>query len=249
MSTIDVLTGQHIKIGYHPANILQRIFGVVIDSIFQILYMLSFYFILEDELDFNWEANDLMSVLIIIVFILPVLCYHFFFELWTGGQTPGKMLMKIKVTNLDGSVTGIGGYFMRWVLRPIDMIFGGGVGLIFILLSKNHQRLGDLAAKTIVIKIPEKKVDINPEYYTFGENYMAQYPQVENLSEGQIKLIVDMLDIYKKKEDKLDYDFENRLDNLASKTKTFLNISSGQPSPKFLIQVVKDYNYFASLGF
>ena len=78
-----------------------------------------------------------------------------YFTLLEGyrGQTLGKMLMGIKVVREDnGEVPGIGAAAIRTVLRLIDGILAYLVGFISILISSKNQRLGDMAANTLVIR-------------------------------------------------------------------------------------------------
>jgi len=175
MSSIEVVTGQHIKIAYQSATVIHRIGASLADVVFQILYGIAvgavFYELFDT--DFTEATNNPVMVVFICLCLIPILFYHFLFEWLMGGQTPGKALLKIKVTNLDGTATGPGGYFLRWILRPVDMIFYGGVGILMILLTKNHQRLGDLAAGTVVIKIIPQQSEVDWEFYSFGANYLG----------------------------------------------------------------------------
>lgn len=67
-------------------------------------------------------------------------------------EVSGKNLMNIRVVKADGSTPGISSYLLRWLLFPIDSLLTGGFGLLVVLLTKNSQRMGDLAAGTMVIK-------------------------------------------------------------------------------------------------
>ncbi len=237
MESIHVETGQHVIIAYEPATLFQRGGAALIDSIVQVLYAI---FILMGSSELNLNLLDKPYLLFLLA--LPVLTYHFFFEAYMGGQTPGKLILKIKVANADGSATSIGSYFMRWLLRPIDMFMGGGIGALFILFTQNHQRVGDLAAGTIVI-ITKTRNNTEEEYYYFEDNYQPVYPQVENLSEGQIHFIKQILQL-------------DSTDNLSTyyqtsqKVKEKLGIETDirERDIDFLKRIVKDYNYYASLG-
>ncbi len=68
------------------------------------------------------------------------------------GATPGKMILKIKVTQRDGSKCDITAAILRNILLFADAQFFGLVGIILILKAKHKQRLGDLIAKTVVIQ-------------------------------------------------------------------------------------------------
>lgn len=67
----------------------------------------------------------------------------------TTGQTIGKKLLKLRVEKRDFSAVTVGASFVRHLLLPVDFFF---IGLIVASGNKNRQRLGDLAAQTIVVK-------------------------------------------------------------------------------------------------
>jgi uncharacterized RDD family membrane protein YckC len=69
----------------------------------------------------------------------------------TTGQTLGKMAMKLKVVKTDGAKVDWQASIIRNLLRLIDGFFFYLVGAIVIWVSKSKQRLGDMAAKTIVV--------------------------------------------------------------------------------------------------
>jgi uncharacterized RDD family membrane protein YckC len=78
------------------------------------------------------------------------LYYYFAFES-SGGQTPGKRLMGLRVVRADGSRVGMREVAVRTVLRVVDGIGLYLVGLVVMLVTgKRRQRLGDLAAGTVV---------------------------------------------------------------------------------------------------
>lgn len=68
------------------------------------------------------------------------------------GWTPGKLCTGIRVVNEQGRGPGIGRSLIRWLLMIIDDLCAGLVGLIVMLVSKGHRRVGDMAAKTFVVK-------------------------------------------------------------------------------------------------
>lgn len=69
------------------------------------------------------------------------------------GQTLGKKLFGIKVMMQDGKNCTVLGAILRNVFRIIDMIFGGYLlAIIVMTITPKRQRIGDLIAKTVVIK-------------------------------------------------------------------------------------------------
>ena len=78
------------------------------------------------------------------------LYYYFAFES-SGGQTPGKRLVGLRVVRADGGRVGMREAAVRTVLRVVDGIGLYLVGLVVMLVTgKRRQRLGDLAAGTVV---------------------------------------------------------------------------------------------------
>jgi len=78
--------------------------------------------------------------------------YPVLFELLMRGQTPGKKVMGIAVVNDDLSPVTLGTSLIRNLLRTVDflpLLYLGGV--ITMLSNRRFQRLGDLAAGTLVI--------------------------------------------------------------------------------------------------
>ena len=242
MESIDILTGQNVIIRYQSATILQRAGARLLDSFFIVTYLFSIYYFLW-ELFKSSFSNDKVVIIFILLW-LPALGYHFIFESMLGGKTPGKMIVKIKVTNSDGSITGIGSYFLRWLLQPIDVfILWGSVGALFIILSKNHQRLGDMAAGTIVVKTdPSLSFDLDESYYVFPDNYEPTFIHANRLTEGQTAFITNMLT-----EPKNRSAMNNSITELADKVKTILNVESNSDARTFLETIVRDYNYYAAL--
>lgn len=68
------------------------------------------------------------------------------------GQTLGKMALGIRVVSQDGSRAGWGAVVVRNLLRIVDGFFFYLVGLIVMLSTARKQRVGDLAAKTMVVR-------------------------------------------------------------------------------------------------
>ena len=87
-----------------------------------------------------------------LIFFVLVFAYYVILEGYLG-QTLGKMLFGIKVVREDtGRVPGIGAAAIRTVLRIVDGLFSYLVAFIAVLASSKNQRLGDMAARTLVVR-------------------------------------------------------------------------------------------------
>ena len=78
--------------------------------------------------------------------------YGWLFEAFWNGQTPGKRLLGIRVVREDGHAVGFYEALVRNLLRAADALpLLYGVGLVTMALTSRLQRLGDLAAGTMVV--------------------------------------------------------------------------------------------------
>ena len=79
---------------------------------------------------------------------------YFFLGEALAGRTLGKAALGLRVVHAhDGSRPGLGAIAARTALRPIDGLpLFYGLGLLTILLTPSRQRLGDLAARTVVVR-------------------------------------------------------------------------------------------------
>jgi uncharacterized membrane protein SpoIIM required for sporulation/uncharacterized RDD family membrane protein YckC len=67
------------------------------------------------------------------------------------GVTPGKHLCHIRVVSQDGQPPSLAACLLRNVLRFADALPTPATGVVAMVLSGNFQRLGDLAAGTLVV--------------------------------------------------------------------------------------------------
>ena len=75
------------------------------------------------------------------------------FEVLGGGRTPGKRWTGLRVVRSGGRRSRFTRSAMRNILRLIDILPGFyGVGMAVIFVTPHNQRLGDLAAGTLVVR-------------------------------------------------------------------------------------------------
>lgn len=224
------ITNQNIEIKLELAGIGDRILAFLIDSLIIFVYVL-FSFLVISILSSTFEPTYLF------LFFLPLLFYSLLFETFANGQTPGKKARQIKVVKLDGGSPTFFNYLLRWVLRPIDIMIYGGVAILCIIVTKNGQRLGDLAAGTTVIKLRTSLKFADISTIAKIKDHIVTYPQVKRLNDKQTELIRKSLQMRR------DGFNDTATDEIAAKTKQFLQIETDTPSIKFLYTILKDYEY------
>ena len=97
------------------------------------------------------------AIVIFLVFLFNWGYFTLFEALWNG-RTPGKRVARIRVIQRSGRAIGLFESMARNFVRYIDQIPGVYVvGVITMFCTKQHQRLGDLAAGTLVVRDREEE--------------------------------------------------------------------------------------------
>ena len=99
----------------------------------------------------------------IVTFALFFLNWGYFtlFEAFNNGRTPGKRVARIRVIQQSGRGIGLFESMARNFVRYVDQIpFFYAVGVITMFVTRQHQRLGDLAAGTLVVRDREQEVPL-----------------------------------------------------------------------------------------
>jgi uncharacterized RDD family membrane protein YckC len=86
-----------------------------------------------------------LAMIFVVSLIYHVVCWGY------GGQTPGKMLMRVQVVGQNGEEIGYGRAFVRWIGYFIALI-PFGLGFIWVLFDPRRRGLHDVLAGTCVIR-------------------------------------------------------------------------------------------------
>ncbi|HEU5179827.1 MAG TPA: RDD family protein, partial [Candidatus Polarisedimenticolia bacterium] len=92
--------------------------------------------------------------------VAGLLAFSFMEGRW--GVTPGKWILGIRVIGSDSRPCGFLRGLVRNLLRVVDGFFNFMVGLLVTALSENWQRVGDMAARTVVVLARDQPSDGAP---------------------------------------------------------------------------------------
>lgn len=107
------------------------------------------------------DVDDSTGTTIIAVLVFALLFgYPVAFQTMMRGRTPGKAALRLRAVTVDGAPIGIRESILRSMGLVVDLLLppGGITGVLFILATPRHQRVGDLLANTIVIRDPRQYV-------------------------------------------------------------------------------------------
>jgi len=233
----QIVTSQYVQIDQTPAGVGERIFARIMDYLFMFLYAMGLAYLL-DVTRFTFVGRE-YSTFVLFVLAVPVIFYSFIWELLNRGRSPGKMAFGMRVVMRDGTTPSLGAYFMRWIMMLIDIWFSG-IGIVAILLNKNNQRFGDLAAGTMVIKERDyHRIQVSLDEFDYlSRGYRPVFPQAENLSLEQVNIINEALSRH-------DSHRPRRMAELSGKVKDFLKIAPSVDDETFLHTITRDYQYYA----
>ena len=154
----------HPTIDY--AGIWMRLVAFFIDAIILVVIVWVFQRLLELGFGLGWmdrsvgplvpdvAVSGAYWVLGLLVTWFVITAYLAGFWRWRG-QTPGKMVMRLKITRIDGSSIGWDGVIVRLLgYVPSSLLLG--FGFIWIGFDIHRQGLHDKIADTYVIRLPRR---------------------------------------------------------------------------------------------
>ncbi len=259
MGTVQINTAFNVGLDFEIAPFHKRLLAYIIDFAIMVIYLYSMKFFLYDVLNLSLDNSAGFDILIISV---PMLFYSLLTELQMNGQTIGKMIMRIRVISLEGGEPTFGQFLLRWITKFFEWPFLFGyiytsnyslVGYIFVtcffgiavvvtvLITKKNQRLGDLAAGTVVVDA-KTFMSINDTIFVNvnSSNHRVNFPEVMRLSDNDINTIKTVLTQARKNHN---HDICMRVEY---KIKEVLKIESKLSSIDFLETLLEDYNYLAT---
>ena len=234
MDTLKIDTSQNIDIEQPIASIGERIAATLLDMLFIMSYTSIIAFI-AGGLHYSW---------VIFFVFLPVAIYSITSELLMNGQSWGKKILKIRVVKMDGTPTTFSAYFLRWILRLIEiLVMFGSLATVTIILNRKGQRLGDIAANTTVIRLRDKSLK-ETIYTQVPDDYTVVYPEVSKLSINDIYTIKEVLEVLRSRQ----YNIQKF--TIAQKTREAIeekiNIKGSQDTVAFFQTILRDYNFINS---
>ncbi len=164
-------------------SILSLIIGLIVGGGIAVAAALG----LGSSMDFETVLAVTLAGILVLMF-LAQWGYFVASEMWMEGQSPGKVVMGLRVVTRDGATVTLVPSLIRNVLRIVDLFPSTySVGLVVMLFNRRGQRLGDLAAGTVVVReLPTRSgprpsrfpVGASPEDIALIEDFVARGPSL-----------------------------------------------------------------------
>jgi uncharacterized RDD family membrane protein YckC len=164
---LDIDTTDGVPLSLEIAGAGSRSHAFVIDWHFRLLFALA-WMITAGFLFWGWDAwfdsgeesggSKWPLYLVTVPTAIIYLFYHPILEILLKGRTPGKRMTGIRIVTLRGETPGTGAILIRNLFRLIDSLpMAYVIGLVCTLCTRQHVRIGDLAAGTLLVY--EDKID------------------------------------------------------------------------------------------
>ncbi|HLP13720.1 MAG TPA: RDD family protein [Flavobacteriales bacterium] len=249
MKNFDLVTSHNITIEYQLASILERFLALFIDLCILMVWAWVASGIAQSYAGNSWFDRgpdyELYYKMIFSFIFMPVFFfYNLFFEIFVSGASPGKMIMGIKVINFNGQNPNISECFLRWTFRPVELLLtAGGLAAIFVSSSEKAQRIGDMVARTVVIKLrPTLKYSLKDVMSIKTSNeYQPKNLNVVKFTESEMLYVKNCIDRARRYPNPSS---RKLLQELTMKICEQLNIKEvpeAKKQPDFLRSLIQDY--------
>lgn len=179
--TVRIQTPENIEFEYRLAGPFRRVPAFLLDFVFRMLIIfgcwIAFLFVgqLISGIGSFGITFDLGVFLLFVFQFLLQWFYGAFFEAYWNGQTPGKWLCGIRVISVDGRPINLSQGIVRNLVRFADLAPTGIIGIVCVSLTERFQRLGDLAAGTMVVLNEVSWVPTNIRFEDARVMSLAEY--------------------------------------------------------------------------
>jgi uncharacterized RDD family membrane protein YckC len=151
---IRIDTPEGVALELTLAGVGSRFVAAIVDWTIQILLLIGVGVMLSYGGSLQPAEGTIEAAIFSIVLFLVFFGYDVLFEVFASGRTPGKRWTGLRVVRTGGQPVGFLTSTIRNLLRLIDIqpfptYF---VGCVSVIATRKNQRLGDLAAGTIVMR-------------------------------------------------------------------------------------------------
>jgi uncharacterized RDD family membrane protein YckC len=223
IASVTIETPEGVSFSYPLAGPVTRFAAWLIDAlvIFTILSALSKVVSIIKPL-----TSGVGSAVGIIGYFVISIGYGMFLEWRWRGQTIGKRLLKIRVMDAEGLRLSFQQIAIRNLLRAVDSLpVLYAVGGVAVVVSRHAQRLGDMAAGTIVVRQSRSGLVIPETLRTGKYNSFAAWPHL--VARVRQKAPLDLMAIAVNALERRDqFEPERRLELFADLAQKFREIAA-----------------------
>jgi len=152
---VTIATPEGVDVDLTLAGIGSRFIAALIDTSIKLIAIGGFFVFLFGGASLlgGDDLTSLGAAAFYVVSFLILFGYDIFFETLSSGRTPGKRWTGLRVVRMGGRPVGFVASSIRNMVRIVDFLPSLYlVGMITAIATRMNQRLGDLAAGTVVVR-------------------------------------------------------------------------------------------------
>jgi uncharacterized RDD family membrane protein YckC len=150
-----LVTPEAVVLSFETAGLGSRVLAMLVDLAIQggLLFLGSVALVLLTANTSGDSANVAATVVLLLLFTGVLLGYPIAFESLWRGRTPGKAALGLRVVTTEGAPVRFRHAAVRGFVGLIELwATTGALAVLSVLLTRDNQRLGDLAAGTLVLR-------------------------------------------------------------------------------------------------
>ena len=186
---ITIATPEGVDLELTLAGLGSRFAAALVDGFLQTALVAALALVLVGLDGFGTldETGGIGAAIFFVASFLVWFGYDILFEVLASGRTPGKRWNGLRVVRTGGHPITFLPSAIRNILRLVDLLPAAYVvGCISVLVTKRNQRLGDLAAGTLVIR---DRRDRRAEPPALPRRFAPRPPEPETVSAWDVSAI------------------------------------------------------------
>jgi uncharacterized RDD family membrane protein YckC len=155
---VTIATPEGVSLDLVLAGLGSRFIATALDVVIELVLLIALYAVFTAT-----TSNGFVLAIFSIAACLVLFGYDVLFEVANAGRTPGKLAAGLRVLRRDGRPVDFVTSAVRNILRLVDFLPSFYViGAVMIVVTRDHQRLGDVAAGTIVVRERRASIRTTP---------------------------------------------------------------------------------------
>jgi uncharacterized RDD family membrane protein YckC len=165
-----IITPEAVVLDFDRAGVASRTLAMIVDF----FALLGVWIVLAIVAGLTLGGGGTsMAIFYVLFSLVLVFAWFWGWETLARGRTPGKMALGLRVVSVDGTPERFQQAFLRATVGFVDFLLIpiGCIAVVTVLVSHRDQRLGDMAAGTLVVRERSARTLVAPALFNAPPGY------------------------------------------------------------------------------